>query len=323
MLNGVPNFLHTETYDINDLLKHINADNAKDFLLFVDLDNTLIRAAQFIGTDDFFDMHYDLQINNGKDEKNAFEETLELHNAVNMISSANAVEGKKTQDVINTLLGMGVTVIGFTLRGANIADATQKQLTAAGLDKMTEPFKNIRFSLKIAPHASFEDGILYCDDKPKGECLDEFMQHATVQALKLNQKKIIGFIDDKKKNIDKVAAVINTTKPHFAAVEQYVGLHYRYLESTIAEAKLDNKIAIGKVQKQHFQARSILLSDEQAQHIVHQEAQDQQFTLLPPAVTNAFDLAKNQVKIEGHCVPEVPAMESGIPYHPSREYLTP
>ena len=153
-------------------------------LVVFDLDNTIIRPKQMLGSDEWFWFYFNKKIAEYGDRQRALEEVLPLWRAIQIISAMQYVE-PCTQQVVGDLQKKGIPVIVLTTRDHAFADVSIQQLCSLQLDfSKTAPIKNF-VELHKMPLVRYEKGILFADNHHKGEVLLHFLQQHSLQPKKV------------------------------------------------------------------------------------------------------------------------------------------
>lgn len=254
--------------DFNEILSHINPDNAKETLLLLDIDDNLITSKQSLGKDAWFKhfMGY-LQKYKKMEPVDANEEASHLAGTINKITGVTVLQSD-IPEIISTLQSMGVTILGLTSRNREFFAATTRQLKSVGLSNLVTTHKNIKsFTIDKKLHAGFKNGIIYAGDMSKGESLETVMKHPLMKPLDLHLKKRIIMMDDKESHINNILKAIDITQNHFRYVTEYVGIRYTKADSTVAKSRNRMFTQTTEIQLKVFVEHGFLLNDNQAQKV--------------------------------------------------------
>lgn len=228
------------TEHLNEVLKYAD----KDTLVFLDLDNTLIRPKQTLGSDEWYRYSLAKHQQEGDSPEIAREKVTEYWMEIQMRSEMQLLT-EHTAEVLQDLLRKKTfAVVGLTKRPPKLAERTLSQLRSLGISfASASSFKNRYFFGN-----QLLEGIIFIDhttNKEKGEAVKEFL--LSTQA---KPKKIL-LVDDRENHIDSVAAALEKTPIDF------IGLHYTKANETIARFNAE----IADLQLKKFLT---LLSDEDA-----------------------------------------------------------
>lgn len=237
---------------ITRLLPRPHADELREGdLLVLDLDNTVFREAQWLGTDDWY-THAEHELRQRgltHDEAEAH-----LHPLNFRIKSATRMRLMEEQMPawIGELQEKRVQVIGLTARHPEFADLTIRQLRDLGIQFRPSVFtlwnmKNLRVPGSNRPHPLFKNGVAFVRGEKKG-----YVLRAMLEAAAFRPGKVIA-IDDR----------IHHTHSFVDALSEMkipgVVIHYLKAEE---EAAFDPRIA--DMQRRYFEATGILMPDELA-----------------------------------------------------------
>lgn len=191
------NLAHAETVDLNRMDKALRTVDADTVVAF-DLDNTVLQAAQTLGTDQFFGFLVKKAAELGLEGDAAIEWALREATPIQPVTKVQAVE-QRTPALIADLQERGITVFALTARPAIWTKGTLRQVRSLGVNfKVTAP----EFAYDTAS-GYVEDGVIFlARGANKGRAL--------VSLLKEHPKRII-FIDDKLSNVQSVESALSTT----------------------------------------------------------------------------------------------------------------
>jgi hypothetical protein len=210
----------------------------KNTLIVCDLDDTIFRAKQMLGSSVWFDETVKQQ-----STPESIQQVIELWESVQSATQVVLME-PITADEVGLLQRSGAMVVAMTARGYNIWASTIRQLRSVGIDFDRASRVPVLFSLQNMPGTVFFKGILFTTGGHKGRALKEFLRQ-----IQYTPEKVI-YINDKKEPLEEVAS----TLPHSI---EYIGLRYAPADQ-VRDAYKPN---IAKVQYEHF---SEILSDIEA-----------------------------------------------------------
>lgn len=187
-----------ETPRMAEILSYLN--HSPDKLLVVcDIDNTLIKPNQFLGSVAWGEHVVAQLTNKGIDSKKAHEiehilwETLQPHLMVETIDS-------ETSQVIQEIQKRNIPIIALTARFPTESNYTCAQLQSVGIDfsqqKHLSPSQQF---LPTEPSALYQDGVLFGTTKnKKSDVLFAFLDHASLSP------ECVIFVDDKQYHVEDV-----------------------------------------------------------------------------------------------------------------------
>ena len=184
-----------------DIINNISI--CENCLLLIDIDNTLIKPKTDLGSDHFFEWQIN-QINNDGDIKltSNKDKLLQI-----MYKLWNYVEYELCEKNIELLLKKikeiyNIDIILLTSRNDICSNSLKDILVDLKIFKLLLNKPNIKINYD---NISYKNGIIFCNGKNKGLCLQIILSK-----MKVNYEKII-LIDDKFKNLVDVKNIfINT-----------------------------------------------------------------------------------------------------------------
>ncbi len=238
-------------------MSDIEAELKEGTLLVFDLDNTVMRPAQTLGTDQWFEYLVKEYVGElmgaGTPEETAVSQAIDkallLWNKVQRVTEIQLVE-KETADIIQKAQKAKIPVMALTARPSDLIETTQKQLKSNGVDFTINPpyAKDLEFRDQVP--AQFTKGVTYIGPKNvKGSALITFLKK-----IGLQPKKIV-FVDDKVRHVKSVDASTSEAK--------IPSVCFRYGAADPIVKQFDPKIA--GVQLKYFNG---LLGDAEAQKLL-------------------------------------------------------
>lgn len=211
-----------ETQYMQQLLNHVTPQT----LIIFDIDNTIMRPTQQLGSDQWFNHRRAVHQNAGASKYEALEAALSEWMAVQSITRMQLCE-EQTQEIIADLQNEGFTVMGLTTRGLGLSTTTIHQLKKLDVDLIkTAPAKHdIFFDNKQG--TLFRHGILFTAGSDKGTALEKFLELAKVKP------EAILFINDKACNLAPVARFCKEQSIPFK------GLRYGFLDEWVNSFRKD------------------------------------------------------------------------------------
>ncbi|SCA63850.1 Uncharacterized protein SCG7086_BG_00070 [Chlamydiales bacterium SCGC AG-110-P3] len=211
-----------ETQYMNELLNHVTPQT----LIIFDIDNTIMRPKQQLGSDQWFQHRKTVHINAGLTKSEALEKALAEWMSVQSVTAVQLAE-EQTREIITSLQAQGYTVMGLTTRGLGHATRTILQLGSLNINLATTAPAQEDIFFNNGRGTLFRKGILFTAASDKGTALEKFL-HLT------NYKpEAIIFINDK--------------ASHIAPVERYcqeagipfTGLRYGHLDNWVTSFRKD------------------------------------------------------------------------------------
>lgn len=202
-----------DTTDITRLLDFVQSET----IVVLDLDNTVIQPKQLIGSDQWFRHQIEDFRKKGHSIQKAVSLTLPIYHEVMNRSEVSVVDNR-TPQLIRDLQTANIPVMALTSRGAQLKDATARQLNSVAVNFNQGRFKDQQMHFDAQPNALFNQGIIFADGKHKGEKLSEYLNHS-----QWHPKRIV-FVDDQVKNVHQVREYL------IPQAYDVVGIRYGYLD---------------------------------------------------------------------------------------------
>ena len=218
-----------------------------EMLIVFDIDNTLMEAAQTLGSDQWFGHRIDEYKDRGFSKEEALQITRVEWVSIQYKTKVKAVE-PTTAQLIHKLQKNGWKVIGLTNRGLYLATRTIEQLQSIGINLFTSDFAH-EISFDDEYGIMYRDGIVFSAGTAKGAVLFEFLEKA-----QYHPKKIL-FVDDRKCHLQNVETACNQRQIPF------LGLRYGFLDEKVKRMRPD----IADIQLKYF---GQLISDEEAESMM-------------------------------------------------------
>ncbi len=199
-----------ETANLRDMEREVTSVT----LVCFDLDNTMIRAEQMLGSDQWWDDLVDGFVAAGMAEKQATEKAYDIWLPLQKISRFIPVQPDGPA-VVRGFQDGGVLVMGLTARPSRYSSLSSVQLASIGIDFRRRAPRGEPLALHLRDAAHYENGILFVGEQnSKGEVLKAFLD-----ATGLKPGKIV-FADDKKKHVEGMEKVFGR------GPVAYVGFRY-------------------------------------------------------------------------------------------------
>lgn len=217
----------------------------EDTLFVFDLDNTLIEAAQHLGSDQWVSHQLDHLMKQGFNFDDALSQVIAQLVEVQNRSEVRLVD-PAIPDLLSHMQKNQVPMIALTKRDPQMSDRTLEQLASLEIDFSKTALIEEVLIFEGLQKTIFKQGIIFVGQGiEKGPALIAYLKE-----LKNSPKKIV-VIDDKMNHIHNIAKALEQLEIDF------VGLRYGGADEKVKS--YNPKIA--ELQWEHFQK---ILSDEQA-----------------------------------------------------------
>ena len=238
-----------ETSNFEDVLAHVDEGT-----LFVsDLDNTLIRTVQSLGSDEWSIYYQKLLETQGKERLEALQQKSILFNEIHKVTEVKLV-CPKILEVFSKLKQQNCKMLGLTARNPRVLTSTLREIRSVGIEFSSDsPFSDYSEQEKSLCYA-FSQGVLFATlGNKKGDVLINFLKQ-----INFTPKKII-FIDDKWEHVNEV---VETVKKEGITV---IGIRYSAADKDV----FNFNPLIADIQLKYFEEK--ILSDEEAKQILDEE----------------------------------------------------
>lgn len=220
-------------------------------VVIFDIDSTILRTNQTLGSDLWFHYNFDRLAAEGVDEKKAEGELLSQWILLQKITGVKPVEDS-TPKLIKDMQDKNIKVMALTARPLELVDTTISQLKSIGVDLSRNPPSRKNFVVGHGLKAErYYNGILFCGGlkKDKGTILNEFFEK-----IKFEPTTVV-FVDDRRNNVESVDKALATK-----------GLDCRCIRYSAVDPMIKSfNQEIAEVQMEFF---GKLLSDEAARAIL-------------------------------------------------------
>ena len=191
-------------------------------LILFDIDNTLLRPRQMIGSDEWFSYYQNqLQKSSNETSREVFLRTLDLWHAIQLVTGVVPMEAE-TSSVVKKVQQMNCTVMGLTTRNSTLERTTIHQLNSLGISFSETAPIHVVFTLQHMPSVLFSKGVLFTSGKHKGQALKEFLRQ-----IGWTPERIL-FINDKRDQLEEASEGAPPEIP-------FIGLRYavsdRYVQA--------------------------------------------------------------------------------------------
>lgn len=199
-----------ETTNLRDMQREVTSGT----LVCFDLDNTLIRAEQMLGSDQWWDDLTNGFAAAGMTEKKATDKAYDIWLPIQKVSRFIPVQPDGPA-IVRGFQDRKILVMGLTARPSRYSSFTSTQLASIGIDFRRSPPRSKALDLLLKDSAHYENGILFVGEhNSKGEALKAFLD-----ATGLKPGKIV-FADDKKKHVEGMEKIFGS------GPIAYVGFRY-------------------------------------------------------------------------------------------------
>ena len=224
-------FLYAEIRECSSI-QEILCEIRPNTLFLFDIDNTILRPCQTIGSDEWVDYYWKKKEKEGLSGEELRRSVIELWIAIQVLSKTELIE-KSSPEVIESLQNRGFSVMALSSRTESIARTTRLQLRSVGVDMSRSNPSKDSFFLKENLRVWYEGGILFTGGQNKGKALVSFLHHIGMHP------EYIVFVDDKTHCLE---AVEKETKGEV----RFIGLRYnradpivKALSPSVAETELE------------------------------------------------------------------------------------
>lgn len=229
-----------ELASMESILPHLKEDT----LCIFDIDNTIMRPTQQLGSDEWFEWRIRDYEQKGMESKTALKHALSDWMSIQNVTRVMPVEPSSI-DIIQGLQTRGYCIMGLTTRGLGLSTRTIEQLEILGLSlNLTSPSSHELF-LMNERGVLYREGILFTAATHKGKALIKFLH-----LLGMKPRHIV-FINDKLSHLQEMQESCDSFDIDFLGI--------RYAGSDTFVQQFDPKVA--KVQWEHFGS---ILSDLEA-----------------------------------------------------------
>jgi hypothetical protein len=222
----------------------------EDTFFVVDLDNTLVEAAQHLGSEQWFSHHFEHFVKNeGLDQDEALARIVPLWIEVQNRSDMRLID-PSAPSLLNKMKTKNVPMIGLTKRDPKVSSRTLEQISPLDIDFSATAQIKGDFLFEDLKGTLLRNGILFVGQGiDKGPALVAYLKK-----LKEMPRQIVA-IDDKLAHLESIAAAVEPLGIIF------VGIRY----SGADERVKSYNPRIADLQWEHFYR---ILSDEQALHLL-------------------------------------------------------
>jgi phosphoserine phosphatase len=182
-------------------MKEILPSIDRETLVVFDLDNTIMEAAQTLGSDQWFDYLVKKFQQEGMAAGDAVEKAAGMWARVHTVAKVQPVEAL-TPDLIRKLQANGVTVMGLTARSQGLVERTRTELAGIGVDLDRTPLLGTEHAVLLGGKVIYDRGIVFASGGKKGPILTAIFAEQGLAPHK------VVFVDDKAHHTQTVDAAL-------------------------------------------------------------------------------------------------------------------
>ncbi len=183
-------------------IQEVLSEATPDTLVVFDIDNTLIRPCQLLGSEEWFQYHLKQKKEALRNDEEALNQTLDLLHSIYAVTKVQPME-PETAKVVGQVQNRGGMVIGLTSRGPMSANMTIRHLTSVGIDLSVASPTKASFPLIDLSETLYHRGIIFSNGKSKRQSLLSFFRQ-----LSWRPQRIV-YVNDQGKYLDEVSAFEN------------------------------------------------------------------------------------------------------------------
>ncbi len=240
-------FAQAKIIEIQSFTESLPALESASLVVF-DIDNTLARPAQTLGSDQWYGSRVEVWKKQGLSRDEVIEKSIAEWVEVQKKTKVQITE-QAVAVILQNLKRRGIPAMALTARPIELAEVSAQQLSSIGISFATGNPYGQELQLGSENPALYRNGILFVGPKNnKGEILRTFLEK-----IRKDVKNLV-FFDDKKHHVDSLETV-------FTGISiNYLGFRYAFLDKWVAS--FDAKLS--EVQYAEFKLSGKLLSDEEA-----------------------------------------------------------
>jgi hypothetical protein len=237
-----------ETCQFEDVLTHVERNGAKKILVVCDVDNTLLKSAQHLGSVAWGDHMIAKLERKGVPKRQAEEIESIIWRAIQPYIKVQNVD-PKTPMIMHQIQDKNVSIMALTARTPEETEYTYNQLLSVGIN-LADTFGLGTHRLDMEEHdALYDQGILFGTPfNKKSKVLFAFLDKHLISP------ELIIFVDDKRSHVE------DLSQECIERNIQYVGIRFNGADEDVKN--FDPLIA--EIQWEVF---PVILSDEQARQI--------------------------------------------------------
>lgn len=178
-----------------DIIDHTH----KNTLVILDVDETILRLANEIGTKHWWNTVYNGYLSEHGDHTRADEQAFERWREHATECEAEHTDESGLMRLVEEARSAGNKIIAVTARSPEMSTATKRHLECIGIELDAIHVNGICFN---------SDGVFYAGDTPKSEVIidiKEYLQNSGMSIVR------IVFVDDIEKNVASVAEALDSS----------------------------------------------------------------------------------------------------------------
>jgi len=198
-----------ESGTIADIMPHVTSDT----LVLFDIDDTIIKVPDHLGSDSWFYYMVEQKMAMGFTCNQATEQVLPLYYLVHFFINLQPVN-QKTIQLIHDLQEQKIHTMALTARSMPLVERTIQELARLKIDFSANSLYQYPMKLSATHVGKYDHGIIFCSNNNKASVLFQFLN-----TIDYHPKQII-FIDDKLSHLSHVEKEVE------ARGITFVGLRY-------------------------------------------------------------------------------------------------
>lgn len=254
------------TTDLQDAVAQANTLDAQTTLVVFDIDDTLLTATEFFGSDKW----YDWQRGRALNESGAVIPTREAEKVNCLFDTLGMVfeiaTNKPSQpNMANLVHSVNNDVVILTARSGAYRAATMRELARNDLDftdkSLTSPDVGLHYDYTLGDRTatvSYVDGVFMVQGMNKGVMLLDLLERTG------HQYSSVVFVDDKQHNIDNMGDALKSAGINFYGYH-YTRISKRVTPEEVAQANAA-RAALGELLNTHFEDRAEYINHRQCDY---------------------------------------------------------
>ncbi|ABG40917.1 hypothetical protein Patl_2401 [Paraglaciecola sp. T6c] len=252
--------------DLQDAVNKANALDAQSTLLVFDIDDTLLTATEFFGSDKWYDWQRGRAISpSGKVIATQDSEKVNcLFDTLGMVFEI-AVNKPTQADMATLVNGVSNDVVILTARSGAYRAGTMRELARNQLDfsdkSLTSPDVGLHYDYTLGgrtANVSYVDGVFMVQGMNKGVMLLDLLARTG------HEYSSVVFVDDKQHNIDNMANALKSAGVNF------YGYHYTRIAKTVTDEEVAQanaaREALSDLLSAHFADRAKHINQRQCDY---------------------------------------------------------
>lgn len=252
--------------DLQDAVDKANALDAQSTLLVFDIDDTLLTATEFFGSDKWYDWQRGRALSpNGNVIATQDSEKVNcLFDTLGMVFEI-AVNKPTQADMATLVNGVSNDVVILTARSGAYRAATMRELARNQLDfsdkSLTSPDVGLHYDYTLGgrtANVSYVEGVFMVQGMNKGVLLLDLLARTG------HEYTSVVFVDDKQHNIDSMGEALK------AAGVNFYGYHYTRIAKTVTNEEVVQanaaREALSELLSAHFADRAEHINQRQCDY---------------------------------------------------------